>query len=232
MWDIVLDIVRYFYPRTPCGVRRGVLFLCQRHGDISIHVPRAGYDGGLRLRGSSHLYFYPRTPCGVRRATKSGADYGVGFLSTYPVRGTTAPEAARSASWPIFLSTYPVRGTTKYIEWDLENNQFLSTYPVRGTTLFGRWQYLPSLYFYPRTPCGVRLFVMRRGKQGFIFLSTYPVRGTTSGQPLQRDNPLISIHVPRAGYDINIRQRVSGVGISIHVPRAGYDQYTPRHFRQ
>ena len=57
---------------------------------ISIHVPRAGYDSKARL---------------VKTERKV-------FLSTYPVRGTTADLEQLAGELPVFLSTYPVRGTT------------------------------------------------------------------------------------------------------------------------
>ena len=57
-------------------------------------------------------------------------------------------------------------------------------------------------YFYPRTPCGVR-HVFAPGRDLIaVFLSTYPVRGTTLvSLPADLQKP-ISIHVPRAGYDV------------------------------
>ena len=80
---------RYFYPRTPCGVRHVThdrlglydIFLSTYpvrgttgHGrgfscldSISIHVPRAGYDPALLTRPPKRQNFYPRTPCGVRQ---------------------------------------------------------------------------------------------------------------------------------------------------------------------
>ena len=58
---------RYFYPRTPCGVRLRCFPFLRTGGIISIHVPRAGYDGRSSAESSSHRYFYPRTPCGVRQ---------------------------------------------------------------------------------------------------------------------------------------------------------------------
>ena len=58
------------------------------------------------------------------------------------------------------------------------------------------------------------------------FLSTYPVRGTTrSGGNTGRKSG-ISIHVPRAGYDLGAADIGSpDTTISIHVPRAGYDRF-------
>ena len=85
--------ILHFYPRTPCGVRqdypqdrtRGNQFLSTypvrgtTDGEtlmppddfnISIHVPRAGYDTLALPCGMNPRYFYPRTPCGVRPIEK------------------------------------------------------------------------------------------------------------------------------------------------------------------
>ena len=78
-----------FYPRTPCGVRRGAPRIVQAHRAISIHVPRAGYDSTSSSASAYPQYFYPRTPCGVRRARTMYDEGRSTFLSTYPVRGTT-----------------------------------------------------------------------------------------------------------------------------------------------
>ena len=80
----------HFYPRTPCGVRHGEHRRGRQAAQISIHVPRAGYDqmssilcekdrvflSTYPVRGTTSrsgglsrkcTHFYPRTPCGVRR---------------------------------------------------------------------------------------------------------------------------------------------------------------------
>ncbi len=57
---------RNFYPRTPCGVRQdGEMGIVTIH-NISIHVPRAGYDRFQSGGKEGAQNFYPRTPCGVR----------------------------------------------------------------------------------------------------------------------------------------------------------------------
>ena len=56
-------------------------------------------------------------------------------------------------------------------------------------------------YFYPRTPCGVRPQHKRIVQAAAAFLSTYPVRGTTDSNGYSYGFQIISIHVPRAGYD-------------------------------
>ena len=72
---------RNFYPRTPCGVRHRVALRVLPKTNISIHVPRAGYD------------------CEAGRR-----DSGVAaFLSTYPVRGTTPEQHPGHHRQPISI---------------------------------------------------------------------------------------------------------------------------------
>ena len=199
---------------------------------VSIHVPRAGYDVAI---------------CRTRpRST--------GFLSTYPVRGTTRAHTLRARCRRYFYPRTPC-GVRRSANATISADElFLSTYPVRGTTT------VQEAITYA---CAV-------------FLSTYPVRGTTACPPLRPPRPHISIHVPRAGYDgptpchsqrlwnfyprtpcgVRRGQRrggiageqflstypvrgttcyrqlsLSGIKISIHVPRAGYDARRVYHQR-
>ena len=59
----------YFYPRSPCGERRGTV---RRRGSlflISIHALLAESDlAGLAVHHSFSANFYPRSPCGERPA--------------------------------------------------------------------------------------------------------------------------------------------------------------------
>ena len=118
---------------------------------------------------------------------------------------------------------------------------------MRGTTRSRRVQPQPAGHFYPRTPCGVRPNLSGISSWVTAFLSTYPVRGTTRSGTAERQDRHISIHVPRAGYDLLFHVPTYGITqflstypvrgttpalhplshmicISIHVPRAGYDQ--------
>ena len=124
------------------------------------------------------------------------------FLSTSPLRGTTARRPRSASSGSRFLSTSPLRGTTRPIANmpipsiisihvplagdDLSplgtvnpGSRFLSTSPLRGTTSKPCWKTAHTSDFYPRPPCGGRRFYCQ------LF---YP-------------NHSISIHVPLAGDD-------------------------------
>ena len=149
-------LAHHFYPRTPCGVRRNPPILKFHFGiflstypvrgttadvagfvrgeGISIHVPRAGYDGRAGILRGRQRHFYPRTPCGVRQLNR-GRGGPKGCISIHvPRAGYDMPVCVLPLCPLLFLSTYPVRGTTR--RW------------------LARLQW--SKYFYPRTPCGVR----------------------------------------------------------------------------
>ena len=101
---------------------------------------------------------------------------------------------------------------------------FQSTHPLRGATPSPHSLPISSTDFNPRTPCGVRLFLLKssltrpgfqsthplRGAtclQSFFaipcqFQSTHPLRGATSRRFCCRSSPRISIHAPLAGCDM------------------------------
>ena len=61
----------HFYPRPPCGGRPMFSAISRMEDSISIHVPLAGDDALGDGIGGVPLHFYPRPPCGGRRL-KSG----------------------------------------------------------------------------------------------------------------------------------------------------------------
>ena len=61
---------------------------------------------------------------------------------------------------------------------------------------------LSNTDFNPRTPRGVRLFVMIGWLMDDLFQSTHPARGATIGASPGAGGPCISIHAPREGCDI------------------------------
>ena len=200
------------------------------------------------LTAQTPPYFYPRTPCGVRQCSASDYSARPAFLSTYPVRGTTRLGVVGDIRNDISIHVPRAGYDHTRLCPEQSGRTFLSTYPVRGTTRRIDAVLHVAGHFYPRTPCGVRLLLHENGIEASIFLSTYPVRGTTRRHGQNRGNaqhfyprtpcgvrrrarrvllpnPGISIHVPRAGYDVCELHIIDVIAISIHVPRAGYDQY-------
>ena len=129
---------KYFYPRSPCGERPGIV------GNTD--VTRSAFLSTLSLRRATYrvpdttpwaCYFYPRSPCGERLLPCCGTSYSKKFLSTLSLRRATQGPLHRGAIG-IFLSTLSLRRATVVT---------LCTVAVAG-------------YFYPRSPCGERRLVL------------------------------------------------------------------------
>ena len=124
------------------------------------------------------------------------------FQSTHPVRGGTAKTLDGDAI-PRFQSTHPVRGGTNPVATVKRTTAFQSTHPVRGGTQHTSCQNSRGRDFNPPTPCGVG--------QHTSYQSEHLFR--------------ISIHPPRAGWDVPLVNPPEGINpISIHPPRAGWDR--------
>ena len=117
-----LSCYTYFYPRSPCGERRGVRLSC--FGRIiflstlslrraTIISPHSAPDNGN---------FYPRSPCGERRIMTITICIASRFLSTLSLRRATIRAFACIAVNP-FLSTLSLRRATLVAENVLLVNQ-------------------------------------------------------------------------------------------------------------
>ena len=111
-------------------------------------------------RGSVSMpryHFYPRSPCGERPSRLHKNICVLGFLSTLSLRRATATSMP-----PTFiLST------------------FLSTLSLRRATYWPRVIVSPTLYFYPRSPCGERPKELALAAKNAVFLSTLSLRRAT-----------------------------------------------------
>ena len=193
----------YFYPRTPGGVRPPRR---AREGNtqifLSTHPGRGATFMSFALIPASS-YFYPRTPGGVRPAATARARLSSLYFYPRTPGGVRLPAPPDEPAPDIFLSTHPGRGATRVcIPAAKSTWTFLSTHPGRGATAIDCPQELPTPYFYPRTPGGVRrggcfsgianLYIsihapragcdcepMSWGPVGEVFLSTHPGRGAT-----------------------------------------------------
>ncbi len=125
--------LRDFYPRSPCGERRG--------NDLRGRVTQ-GFLSTLSLRRAtsqqpagttSTTYFYPRSPCGERRPTLFDTAQHIYF---YP----RSPCGERH--------THPVAILVRIV--------FLSTLSLRRATAETAKISNADINFYPRSPCGER----------------------------------------------------------------------------
>ena len=111
LWAIPI-FLKYFNPRTPCGVRLG-------DADAP---PKA-------------IYFNPRTPCGVRLCARCRGCLIILFQSTHPLRGATSKRTSTTSSNQHFNPRTPcgVRQSI-LIRYASCGSEFQSTHPLRGAT--------------------------------------------------------------------------------------------------
>ena len=127
--------VRDFYPRSPCGERPGPgLFLCSPLR-ISIHA---------LLAESDHRH----TACRKSRSISIHA-----LLAESDLIGIQLV-----VNHDLFLSTLSLRRATLNKANGLPGGVFLSTLSLRRATLFGHNVIRAFVNFYPRSPCGERLY--------------------------------------------------------------------------
>ena len=127
---------RHFYPRSPCGERRGIFTAfymdCQflstlslrratkpeerveSRSDISIHALLAESDSRARQTAKRGLYFYPRSPCGERRGDHGHMSGDEHFYPRSPC-GERQVVAYFFAPHVIFLSTLSLRRATNVV---------------------------------------------------------------------------------------------------------------------
>ena len=195
----------HFNPRSPCGERQlRTAFQIQKFY-ISIHAPRAGSDGNLRLHCPLHCQISIHAPRAGSDPSLLLVQGGLTHISIHaPRAGSDAPTAPICSMRAAFQSTLPVRGATSTaivgMRWQ---TIFQSTLPVRGATARTRSVCSVWYYFNPRSPCGER-------------------RRTVW---VQHTEIAISIHAPRAGSDVYRFLGWSTLFISIHAPRAGSDKW-------
>ena len=125
----------HFNPRSPCGERQlRTAFQIQKFY-ISIHAPRAGSDGNLRLHCPLHCQISIHAP-------RAGSDPSLllvqGGLTHISIH---APRAGSDCPDPFCL---------------LRVVLFQSTLPVRGATADSLGAAHGDSYFNPRSPCGER----------------------------------------------------------------------------
>ena len=147
---------RDFYPRSPCGER-------PRLATRSRHYP---------------MDFYPRSPCGERHDTSSLMQCQAKFLSTLSLRRATVIFRKRDTPSQ-FLSTLSLRRATIQVMARLMEHLFLSTLSLRRATGKLARCNCQQHHFYPRSPCGERLFHRYCYAASTRFLSTLSLRRAT-----------------------------------------------------
>ena len=83
---------------------------------------------------------------------------------------------------------------------------------------------MPTPYFNPRTPCGVRLIRPQRCRSRWTFQSTHPLRGATLNSASKGAILQFQSTHPLRGATAFISPLLAFFIISIHAPLAGCDQ--------
>ena len=151
-----VSLLRNFYPRSPCGERRGTLSDTSDVTAISIHALLAESDLWVLRKVPLLSNFYPRSPCGERP---------IGTLRTVSVRNFYPRSPCGERPWArgsrvtyVEISIHALLaesdGGSGVGNWPREI--FLSTLSLRRAT--GKVKVVePGLAnFYPRSPCGER----------------------------------------------------------------------------
>ena len=191
----------YFYPRSPCGERRG--------------------SQPLSARPTKD--FYPRSPCGERHDTSALMKCQVKFLSTLSLRRATAGvnsmltliqflstlSLRRATIWKPtdggtqqkFLSTLSLRRATNPVKTRQSEFLFLSTLSLRRATQIALQARLYPRYFYPRSPCGERREQTKNGGTQKYFYPRSPCGERRKITITVDEGTLISIHALLAESD-------------------------------
>ena len=216
--------MRNFYPRSPCGERRGAVEGQPYQPAISIHALLAESDPHRRRCGISGPNFYPRSPCGERQ------------LPTVP-QGPKSPISihallaesdcgwTRRRKWAqISIHALLAESDGKTVGLIGQLALFLSTLSLRRATIMRRWTAAkrpPN--FYPRSPCGERLICGRSATTCARFLSTLSLRRATINRGPYHVKRHISIHALLAESDPYRPPPLTSRAISIHALLAESD---------
>ena len=146
---------------------------------ISIHALLAESDKPDKKAGSQEKDFYPRSPCGERPSCFSLWFLGL-FISIH---------ALLAESDSLYMDSVPPA------------SRFLSTLSLRRATRLFLEIYTLFKNFYPRSPCGERLWVLRKVPILSIFLSTLSLRRATYQDKFSIPSDNISIHALLAESD-------------------------------
>ena len=169
-----------FYPRSPCGERRKSFLFClsffvflstlslrrATHRPVNIQHPTA-FLSTLSLRRATitsrkvfsiYSHFYPRSPCGERQHAYQLVLWVLRFLSTLSLRRAT--NQLTGPNWQISISIHALlaESDNRYGRPIDVQFVFLSTLSLRRATIVKRCQASDISNFYPRSPCGERLW--------------------------------------------------------------------------
>ena len=178
----------YFYPRSPCGERRGV----------SRRVPR-------------NIHFYPRSPCGERRRTDRRKERD-SQISIHALLAESDFCRRPGMYESRYISIHALLAESDHPCPTASTSQssFLSTLSLRRATPRASAIAVPTRDFYPRSPCGERPPPSAYLNGIAEFLSTLSLRRATPPGLLHSLGGVISIHALLAESDVVQLQCILG----------------------
>ena len=130
---------------------------------ISIHALLAESDAGRIKTNPDITDFYPRSPCGERHQQTAYFFCAKAFLSTLSLRRATAhPITILVRVVEISIHALLAESDTPSTFRHCTTYLFLSTLSLRRATSVARVATTVETDFYPRSPCGERLFILRK----------------------------------------------------------------------
>ena len=150
----------HFYPRPPCGGRPPRSFC----GSSSFYTflstsPVWGTTRNRTITRRLTMRFLSTSPVWGTTFGNEQKPYIEKFLSTSPVWGTTHQRRCRRSRCRQFLSTSPVWGTTRKAAGSGQRAASISIHVPRvGDDRIIHSREMQKRYFYPRPPCGGRLY--------------------------------------------------------------------------
>ena len=219
----MIHLRSYFYPRSPCGERRGGHVIKTRAKNF---YPRS--PCGERHAPNPHPChcnnFYPRSPCGERHGITPYLT-GAFYISIHALLAESDQPATRPAQ---NLSNFYPRSPcgerpsctgTATLPEVISIHALLAESDPAGAGCPAQIQ-----HFYPRSPCGERQDQNCASSSGPLFLSTLSLRRATLELFLYYQDNTISIHALLAESDLRVLDGSKSSIISIHALLAESDK--------
>ena len=148
---------RNFYPRSPCGERRGRHLQQADRDTISIHALLAESDPAPEAQRPVRRYFYPRSPCGERLQQAQGVrlKFSISIHALLAESDYTHPIGILVR---VVISIHALLAESDHLKTSdhPHNTDFYPRSPCGERQLLPKPTPRPQPNFYPRSPCGER----------------------------------------------------------------------------
>ena len=153
--SVTVTVNWYFYPRSPCGERRVILFGMMRTGNFYPRSPCGERRSAADLPRPVQD-FYPRSPCGERQGSHVNGCKKSRFLSTLSLRRATPAVIKNRTAFSVFLSTLSLRRATSALLACRPGHRISIHALLAESDKYLTGGKIQHPDFYPRSPCGER----------------------------------------------------------------------------